>query len=237
MNKKLKEEIREKIETHYLSIAPNDAKEKMVPNEAELKKRFPLGQWSIESVEDLLDTNCFTIQMILPHVDYQYLLHVLYSCSEKLKQYIFYNMSDRYKKICKFDLAAESPTFEEQEKARDALVYVSTEVIAQLEEKAWQQLMLKLPKQPLPMDADLDKLKALNDREIKELIEKLDLETFIHAMALDDEWHTLWENKVKPLISKKALDLRESEMDSLLPQFPFQVEISRRLITYHAERI
>lgn len=234
MNEKLKSEIQEKIEIHYLSIESDNHQEKAVPNEAELKKRFPLKQWSIESVEDLLETNCFTIQMILPHIDYEYLLHVLYSCSEKLKKYIFYNMSERYEKICQFDLAAESPTFEEQEKAREALVYVSTEVITQLEEKAWQQLMLKLPEQPLPMGTDLDKLKALNNIELKELIKKLDLETIIHAMALDDEWHPLYEEKVNPIIRNKMKEYTEKELDNMLPQYKWQPEIARRLVTYNA---
>lgn len=231
---KTKEDISKRVDRAFPGLSEKYENDKKVINEAELKKRFPFGQWSIESVEDLLETNCFTIQMILPHIDYEYLLHVLYSCSENFKQYVFYNMSGRYEKICQFDLAAESPTFEEQEKAREALVYVSREVRTQLEEKVWQQLMLKLPEAPLPNVPDFKAVFALNEKQTKDWVEKLELEQLIHAMALDDEWHQLYEEKVEPLIRNKMEECTEKELDNMLPQYKWQIEIARRLVAYYA---
>lgn len=224
----------EKIEVHYESVLLDKPQEKAVQNEPELKKRFLLGNWSVDSVEDLLEVNCFTFQMILPHIEYEYLLHVLYDCSGNLKEYILYNTTDRYRKIIEFDLAAEAPSLDEINKAREAFVEISSNMITLLEKKEWQQLMLKLPANTLPLEPDLNSVFSLNEKRTKKWVEKIELEQLIHGIALDDEWHELYLQKVELLVKNKLEEYSEEELDKMLPQFKWQTEIARRLITYHA---
>ena len=210
---------------------------KILPNEEELKQQFPFGDWSVDSIEELLDVRYKGIQEILRHMSGEQLIHTIYQATDELKQYMFSNMSGRYSEMMQADLAKAKPSQLEIKEAQLELMRVAKEQVALLEQREWEELMLLLPKDPLPDKADLAQIFSMNENDTKAWMDKVKLIILIHAMAMDDEWNTLWEKKVEPLISKKALDLRESEMDSLLPQFAWQIEIARRLITYHATTI
>lgn len=231
----------EEILEHLDSFDRTPPKPKLVPNEEDLKQRFPVGEWSVDGLEDLLDMTGPAIQRILRMISSYELVNALYLCSDELKQHIITNMSRRADEMLEDDLkmvhpATTPPSSLEIKGAQEELIRISTEQYAEMEQEEWDKLMYLLPSEPLPHELDLNLLFSLDVNATKNWMEKVvSMEQLVHAVALDDEWYPLWEKEIEPQISKKALELLAEDIETLQPQFSWQVEVSRRLITFHAQ--
>jgi len=208
---------------------------KQVPNEEELKQLFSIGDWSIDTPDDLLEITNRGIQQILRELSSEQVLNVLPSFPKAVQEHFLDNYSGRAREYMLNDLKKANPTKGEVKQAQEEIISIATQQLTIIEQDCWDKLMLELPEQSLPDKADLDLLLALDEKATNLWLDNILSEQLIHAMLLDDEWlDVLWEPKIEPIIHHRFEDLMD---ECYQPQFPWQCKIAQRLITYYAQLV
>ena len=62
------------------------------------------------------------------------------------------------------------------------------------------------------------------------------IDQLIHATCIDDEWYTLYEQKIEPQFSKKAKEMISNDIKNQIPHFIWEIEVARSFITSIAKQ-
>ena len=210
---------------------------KSIPNEAEFKQMSGFGNWSIENMNDFLGMTNPVIQSTLRQIPSHLLLNAIFPCSDELKKHFLDNLSGRLRQISIEELKGIAPTKKESAQAQTVLLESATGQLADYELSRWQKLMSKLPDQPLAKEADLSFLLSLNGEKTKLWMDNIHIDQLVHATCLDDEWYELYEQKIEPQFSEPAKKMITNHIFDQKPQFTWEVEIARLLITTIAKSV
>ena len=206
-------------------------------NEAELKIRFNYGDWSIDCMDDFLDITNPVIRNTLRQISSHQCLNAIFPCSDKLKKHFLNNMSGCLGEMAKESLEGITPTKKESTQAQIALIETATEQMADCEKFRWQELMQQLPETQLAEEPNLDLLLPLDDEKTKLWMDSINTTQLINAVCLDDDWHELYQQKITYQLSERAKEMITDDIYNYRPQFAWEVEIARLLITSFANRI
>ena len=206
-------------------------------NEAELRIKYNYGSWSIDFMDDFLDITNPVIQNTLRQISTHQLLNAIAPCSDKIKNHFLDNLSGQLRAIAIEDMKGITPTKEAFTQAQIALIETATEQMAECEKFRWQELMQQLPDTQLTEEPNLDLLLSLDEVKTKLWMDSINTTQLISAVCLDDDWHELYQQKIIHQLSERAKEMITNDIYNYRPQFAWEVEIARLLITSFANRI
>ena len=200
-----------------------------------LKQRYPHGQWSFKSVEDIPSLTNKSLQLIVRELTTAEIVNVLYPCQKQIQQRVLNNISRVISDMLIEQMAKVEPNLEDIRAAQEKFVSFANETLKKQELKIWKEWMVRLPDDPLPEKPDEDLILSLIDEQTVKWIDSITW-VDLNRLIWIDSWQSVLEKKVQPYVWKDRFAKERLSAESR-PQFQWEVEITQCYFTAIAKRL
>lgn len=176
---------------------------RLVPNEPELRQRYPHGQWAFKDMGDIPHLTHRTIQATLRELTSSDIIHAIYPCSEATQERIFSNLSHKAAEFLREDLAVASPSTNEIQQVQTHFIKVTHEQLQRLESEAWKRWMKELPETPLPEKPDRHLFSLLDETANQSLVNHAPASA-LQAATFDEKWEIRLAQCFLTLLAQQA---------------------------------
>lgn len=207
----------------------------MTINNSDLKQRFSYGDWKLETMEELLDLNEPVVRAILSLIPSDTLVVALHNETKEIKDHFLNNCSERLRKHLIDQMKTAGHSLSAIQAAQEVLLSITQEQCSQLEQRLWDEMISTLPTENLP-EGDIKLIYSLDHPETKRWMDKTPIKQQLQILTDDDDSAQFWETKMKPVIGEKEAGIIEQNWEKYEPQFSWEIEISRALVTSHINK-
>jgi cell division protein FtsW (lipid II flippase) len=210
----------------------------LYPFDESLGKRYPRGQWQINTLNDLADLESTVIQRTVRSTPSALLSRALSTASEQVVERFLSNLTPITREMVVAEIESTGDDSDEIRDAQSELLRIAAQQYAEIEDELWIELTRELPTDvELPEESNLPLVESLNPDQMAQLLEQTSFSLLIHAFAAEDQWKDLLQQKICPLWKAHVVTLFNEEVELRGAIFDWQRAVSRRAISLITQNI